>query len=133
MKFSRGIDGAYLEQTSAFVFAGLPTTNTFTVFLAYLSSASPCNRTRLVKICSHSSGDENLKIRFRFTPYPVARSGAMVAHSPSSVAPSLCMYHSFPKGLLSNPEKGCMYGMYVLGMYVPSTEINVVCTKKHLA
>jgi hypothetical protein len=47
VKFSRGIDGAYLEQTNAFVFAGLPTTNTFTVFLAYLSSASPYNRNKL--------------------------------------------------------------------------------------
>jgi len=37
VKFSFGIDGAYLEQIRAFVLAGFPTTRTLTVFFAYLS------------------------------------------------------------------------------------------------
>ena len=34
LKLAGGIDGAYLEQIKALVFAGLPTTKTLTVFLA---------------------------------------------------------------------------------------------------
>lgn len=41
LKFSGLMDGAYFEQISAFVLAGLPTTKTLTDFLAYLSNAWP--------------------------------------------------------------------------------------------
>ena len=39
LKFLLGIDGAFYEHTKAFVLQGFPTTHTFTVFLATLSSA----------------------------------------------------------------------------------------------
>lgn len=43
VKFSLGIEGACWEATSALVLGGLATTRTLTVFLEYLSSASPCS------------------------------------------------------------------------------------------
>jgi len=41
VKFSFGIDGAFFEQIKALVFAGFPTTQTLTVFLANLFKAYP--------------------------------------------------------------------------------------------
>lgn len=43
VKFSFGMDGAYLAHMNAFVFAGFPTTSTFTDFFAHLSKAWPCD------------------------------------------------------------------------------------------
>jgi hypothetical protein len=41
VKFFFGIDGAYVDAIRALVFAGFPTTQTLTVFLATLSKAAP--------------------------------------------------------------------------------------------
>lgn len=42
-KFSLGMEGAKWAQTAALVLAGLATTRTLTLFLAYLSKALPCS------------------------------------------------------------------------------------------
>jgi len=41
VKFFFGIEGANFDAINALVFAGFPTTSTFTVFLATLSRADP--------------------------------------------------------------------------------------------